>query len=100
MISTLFAVLVLLVSLVAVIAGFAAARRFVRTRLRYVPAAQRRSAPVIAGAGALLLGAVAALILPFVGAFTALSFAAAVALGVSAGAKDIRRGAYWVTGGV
>jgi hypothetical protein len=34
-----------------------------------------------------------------VGIGTAISIGAAVAMGVAAGAKDIRRGSYWVTGG-
>ena len=83
----------------ALAAAFAPSRRFVRERLRFVNAVQRRSAPLVAGAGALALGALLALVLPFVGIGTAVSLAAAVALGVSAGARDIRRGAYWVTGG-
>lgn len=95
----MLSLLVLAITLFAVVAAFAASRRFVRERLRFVDAVQRRSAPLVAGAGALALGALLALVLPFVGIGTAVSLGAAVALGVSAGAKDIRRGAYWVTGG-
>ncbi len=83
----------------AVVAAFAVSRRFVRERLRFVNAVQRRSAPLVAGAGAFAVGSLIALVLPFVGMLSALGLAAAVGLGVSAGAKDIRRGAYWVTGG-
>jgi hypothetical protein len=90
---------ILAVTLFALVAAFAVSRRFVRERLRFVDAVQRRSAPLVAGAGALALGALLALMLPFVGIGTAISLAVAVSLGVSAGAKDIRRGAYWVTGG-
>lgn len=95
----MLSLLVLAVTLFALVAAFAGSRRFVRERLRFVNAVQRRSAPLVAGAGALALGALLALVLPFVGIGTAISLGAAVALGVSAGAKDIRRGAYWVTGG-
>jgi hypothetical protein len=91
--------LILAATLVAVVAAFAASRRFVRERLRFVNAVQRRSAPVVAGAAALAIASLLALVLPFVGALSAVGLAAAVGLGVSAGAKDIRRGAYWVTGG-
>ena len=95
----MLSLLVLAVTFVALVAAFAGSRRFVRERLRFVNAVQRRSAPVVAGAAALALASLLALVLPFVGALTAVSLAAAVGLGVSAGAKDIRRGAYWVTGG-
>ena len=95
----MLSLLVLAVTLCLLVVAFAGSRRFVRERLRFVDAVQRRSAPLVAGAGALALGALLALVLPFVGIGTALSLGAAVALGVSAGARDIRRSAYWVTGG-
>ena len=91
--------LVLAVTLFALVAAFAVSRRFVRERLRFVNAVQRPSAPLVAGAGALGVGALLALVLPFVGLLTAVSLAAAVGMGVSAGARDIRRGAYWISGG-
>jgi hypothetical protein len=91
--------LVLIATLVATVAAYAASRRFVRERLRFVDAVQRRSAPLIAGAGALAAAALLALILPFVGIGAAISLGAAVGMGVAAGARDIRRGTYWVTGG-
>ena len=89
----------LVLALAVVVSAFAVSRRFVRERLRFVDAVQRRSAPLVAGAGALALGMLLALVVPFVGTLTAVSLAAAVGLGVSTGARDIRRGAYWVTGG-
>ena len=92
MISTLFSLLALVVILTAVVGGYASARRFVRERLRFVDAAQRRSTPWIAAAGAWALGALLAFLLPFVGPLTALSFGASVGLGVAAGARDIRQG--------
>ena len=95
----MLSLLLLVATLFAVVAAYAASRRFVRERLRFVDAVQRRSAPVIAGAGALAVAALLAVVLPFVGLGTAVSIGAAVAMGVAAGAKDIRRGTYWVTGG-
>ena len=95
----MLSLLILAVTLFALIAAFAVSRRFVRERLRYVTAVQRPVAPLVAGAGALAVGALLALVLPFFGALTAVSLAAAVGMGVSAGARDIRRGAYWITGG-
>lgn len=73
------------------ITGFTLARRFVRERLRYVDAAQRTSAPFLAGAGAALITLPIAAILPFVGAGTAIVFGISVGMGVSQGAKDVRR---------
>ena len=95
----MLSLLVLLVTLFAVVAAYAGSRRFVRERLRFVNAVQRRSAPVVAGAGALAAAALLTLVLPFVGLGTAIGLGAAVAMGVAAGARDIRRGSYWVTGG-
>jgi hypothetical protein len=79
--------------------GFRTARNFVRDRLRYVDAAMRPTAPWIAGGVATLLGALVALFVPFVGALAAISFGAAVAAGVAAGARDVRTGHYLVTDG-
>ncbi len=95
----MLSLLVLALTLFATLAAYAASRRFVRERLRFVNAVQRRSAPVVAGAGVLAVAAVLALFLPLVGIGTAISLGAAVGMGVAAGARDIRRGAYWVTGG-
>ena len=63
-----------------------------RARLRYVDAVQKPVAPVIAGVVGALLAAPVVWLLPFVGTGTALLFGASVAVGVAAGAKDIRRG--------
>jgi hypothetical protein len=95
----MLSILFLAITFVALVSAFAVSRRFVRERLRFVNAVQRRSAPLVAGAGAFAVGSLLALLLPFVGIPAAIGLAAAVGLGVSAGARDIRRGAYWVTGG-
>lgn len=75
----------------AVILGFSAARNFVRSRLRYVDAAQNPLAPIIAGVGACVAGAFVVPFLPFVGLGTAMAFGASVGLGVASGAREIRR---------
>jgi hypothetical protein len=71
--------------------GYWQARKFVQTRLRYVDAVHGASAPLIAGVGAALVGIVAAALLPLVTVTTAIVFGAGVAVGVNAGARDIRR---------
>ena len=81
-------------------AGYGAARRFVRDRLRFVDAAQRRAAPFIAGAAALAVALPITWILPLVGGGTAVLFGASVGVGVANGASDIRRGSgYQITSG-
>ena len=95
MLHALFATLsfvAFIITLAAVAAGYTVSRRFVRERLRFVDAAQRGTAPWLAAAAALIVGSIAALVLPFVGVTSAVFFAVAVGLGVAAGARDIRRG--------
>ena len=70
--------------------GYMAARKFVRERLKFVDAAQTLKAPVVAGLGAWALAVPLVWLLPLVGMGTALIFGVSVALGVRAGAKDIR----------
>lgn len=88
----------LLVTLAASWIGFGGARRFVRDRLRYVDSALGPGAPVIAGILAALAAAPVVWLLPLLTGGTALIFGISVALGVRAGAKDIKRG-YLVTSG-
>jgi hypothetical protein len=76
---------------VAATAGHFLSRRFVRERLRYVPAAQARPAPWVAGIGTAVIAAPIVWLLPIVGAGTALALGIAVGAGVAAGARDIRR---------
>ncbi len=68
------------------------ARRFVRSRLRYVDAVQKAIVPWAAGGAAFLLGALLVPMLPIVGIGTAITAALAVGSGVAAGARDIRKG--------
>ena len=64
------------VAFIAATLGFNQARSFVRTRLRFVDAVQSPFAPIIAGAGAFLIGGVA------------------VGMGVASGARDAKNGYY------
>jgi hypothetical protein len=70
--------------------GYIQARVFTRKKLQFVESAQSGVAPVIAGVGAAIVGAVIALFLPFVGAGTALLFGMGVGAGVASGQSDIR----------
>ena len=83
----------LLITLAALVTGFSAARRFVRDKLRFVDAAQRRLAPWVAGAGAAIVTAPVTALLPVIGVGSAIGFGVAVGLGVAAGARDLRIGA-------
>jgi hypothetical protein len=76
---------------VATAYGYIQARVFTRNRLKYVDAAQTGIAPVVAGAGAAVLGGLAAAFLPFVGAGTAILFGLGVGAGVASGQGDVRR---------
>jgi hypothetical protein len=79
-------------TIAAIILGYLSTRRFVRTRLRFVDAIQRRRAAWFAGAGAALIALPVAWLLPLVGTGTALLFGAAVGTGVAHGARDVRKG--------
>ena len=82
------------IAFVAAGIGYREARSFVRRKLRFVDAVQSPMAPILAGAGAALLGSVVVALLPIVGIGTALSFGISVGLGVAAGARDVRNGYY------
>jgi hypothetical protein len=79
------------VSAAVAIIGYTQARAFVRERLRYVDSAQSGFAPVLAGAGAFVVGGLAAALLPLIGAGTAIAFGVSVGVGVANGQRDIRR---------
>lgn len=70
--------------------GYVTARKYVRDRLKFVDAVQTLKAPVIAGLVAWAIAAPLTWLLPLVGMGTAVLFGAGVALGVRAGARDIR----------
>jgi mannose/fructose/N-acetylgalactosamine-specific phosphotransferase system component IID len=71
--------------------GYAQARAFVTTRLRYVDAVHTAIAPFIAGIGAALVALPVMALLPYLGAGTALSFGVAVGAGVASGSREVRR---------
>jgi hypothetical protein len=77
-------------ALVALI-GYWQAKQFVQKKLRFVDAIHKASAPVLAGLGAAAIALPVVWLLPLVGTGTAILFGAGVALGVNAGARDIRR---------
>lgn len=76
---------------VAAVGGYMQARRFVRERLRFVDAAHKPSAKVVAGVGAAAVAGLIAWPLPLIGAGTAIAFGIGVGLGVSHGSKDTLR---------
>ena len=78
------------ITVAVALAGYWQARKFVQTRLRYVDAVHRGIAPVVAGVGAALIAAPFT-ILPLITVTTAIVFGASVAVGVNAGARDIRK---------
>ena len=80
-------------SVAAAIIGFMKAKDFVSRRLRFVDAAQRPLAPILAGVGAWLVALLIGALIPgsFIGAGTAVVFGVSVGAGVAAGARDIRR---------
>ena len=88
----MIALIVMLVAGAATFFGFRETRRFVRRRLRYIDAVHSLRAPFIAGTAAALLAGPVVLLLPLVGAGTAILFGVGVGSGFAAGAKDIDRG--------
>ena len=71
--------------------GYWKARQFTMNKLRYVDAVHKAIAPVLAGILAVLVATPVAWLVPFITGFTVLLFVGGVALGVAAGARDIRR---------
>lgn len=71
--------------------GYVQSRRFFRNRLRFVDAAQKPVAPVVAGAAAAIVAAPVVWLLPLVGAGTAIVFGAGVGIGVKHGQTDTHR---------
>ena len=80
----------LMITGTATVGGFAAAKRMVRDRLRFVDAAHSAKAPWIAGGLAVVAAAPIVTIVPLVGAGTAVLFGAAVGYGVHRGRKESR----------
>lgn len=72
-------------------AAFMQSRLYVRRRLQFVDAVHSPAAPIVAGGLALALALPIVWVVPFVGVGSALMFGAAVGLGVSRGARDVRK---------
>lgn len=82
----------LIVTAAIALAGFVTSRNYVRSRLRFVDAVQKPTAPLIAG---LLFGVIAwpfGWVLPIAHITAALAAGVSVGIGVASGARDIRRG--------
>ncbi|HLV25862.1 MAG TPA: hypothetical protein VKZ41_06090 [Gemmatimonadales bacterium] len=71
--------------------GYSATRRFVRDRLRYVDAVQKRFTPWLAGVAATTVLLPVTWLLPFVGLGTAMLVGVSVGVGVARGAADVRK---------
>jgi hypothetical protein len=87
----LFTLVGLAITAAAAIFGYWQAKSFTASRLRFVDSVHKITTPILAGIGAALVAAPVVWLLPFVGGGTALLFGASVALGVKAGATDIRK---------
>ena len=75
----------------ATLFGYWQARQFTQNKLRFVDAVHRSSVPVLVGGAAFLIAWPVSWIVPLVGVGTALLFGGGVAMGVAAGARDIRK---------
>lgn len=75
----------------ATLVGYLKARQFVRDRLRFVDAAHRPTAPLIAGSAAAVIAAPIVWLLPILGAPAALIFGVGVGWGVHHGSRDARK---------
>ncbi len=84
----MFPLIGLALSAGAGIAGFVTSKDFTQKKLRFVDAAHKPGAPVIAGLAAAVLAAPVVAILPIVGAGTAIILGAGVALGVKSAQRN------------
>jgi len=75
----------------ATLVGYWQARQFTQNKLRYVDAVHRGGIALLAGLGAALIAAPITWLLPLVGGGTAILFGLGVGLGVSSGAREIRK---------
>jgi hypothetical protein len=79
------------VAAVSAIGGYWFARQFTQNKLRYVDGVHKGIVPVAAGVAAVVIATPVVWLLPLVGGGTALLFGGGVAMGVAAGARDIRK---------
>ncbi len=84
----MFPLIGLALSAGAGIAGFVTSKDFTQKKLRFVDAAHKPGAPLIAGVAAAVLAAPVVAILPIVGAGTAILLGAGVALGVKSAQRN------------
>ena len=70
------------------IGGYLTSKDFTQKKLRFVDAAHKPGAPIIAGVAAAVLAAPVVAILPIVGAGTAIILGAGVALGVKSAQRN------------
>jgi uncharacterized membrane protein len=73
------------------IVGYWQARQFTQNKLRYIDAVHKALVPIGVGLAAFLVASPVVWLLPLVGTGTALLFGGGVAMGVAAGARDIRK---------
>ena len=71
--------------------GYWQAKQFTQNKLRYVDAVHKMFVPIAVGAAAALIATPVVWLVPFIGTGTALLFGGGVAMGVAAGARDIRK---------
>jgi hypothetical protein len=79
------------IAIAATLFGYWQARQFTQNKLQYVDAVHRSTTPIIAGIGAIAIATPIVWLLPLVGVGTALLFGSGVAMGVAAGAREIRK---------
>lgn len=79
------------IAVAAALLGYWQARQFTQNKLRYVDAVHRAGVPILAGLGALLVATPIVWLIPLMGMGTALLFGGGVAMGVAAGAREIRK---------
>jgi uncharacterized membrane protein len=86
-------VITLVLAGAAGILGYWKARQFTMNKLRYVDAIHKGIVPVVAGLAAALIAVPVSWLIPFhlVTTLTVIVFGGSVALGVAAGARDVRR---------
>lgn len=81
----------LAITIAATLFGYWQARQFTQHKLQFVDAVHRSTTPILAGIGAVAIAAPIVWLLPLVGVGTAILFGSGVAMGVAAGARDIRK---------
>ncbi|HEY2805114.1 MAG TPA: hypothetical protein VGI92_04570 [Gemmatimonadales bacterium] len=84
----MFAIISMAAAAAAGIGGYLTSKDFTQKRLRFVDAAHKPGAPIVAGLVAAVIAAPVVAFLPIVGAGTAIILGAGVALGVKSAQRD------------